>query len=47
MEQKLFIEIWIQSKIFRKYYLKGDGFRLYQGKLHSPNLNANMSLIYL
>tara|TARA_Y100000816_G_C26102174_1_gene584487 strand:- start:132 stop:995 length:864 start_codon:yes stop_codon:yes gene_type:complete len=29
-------------RFFRKYYLKGDGFRLYQGKLHSPNLNAKM-----
>ena len=29
-------------RFFRKYYLKGDGFNVFNGKLHNPKMNLNM-----
>lgn len=34
-------------RFFRKYYLKGDGFNLFNGKLKNPSFSINMTLDYI
>ena len=29
-------------RFFRKYYLKGDGFNVFDGKLHNPKMNLKI-----
>ena len=33
-------------RFFRKYYLKGDGFKIYNGKLSEPKMNLKMLIDY-